>query len=1099
MSGGWMVPGQPLPDAAAVLAALLEDAEVLAPEWDARDPSDPGHVLLSLVAAATARTLAAIDAAPRRLEEGLTRLLGVRRRPAAAARAWVCVRPRRTNEPILVPAGTEVTTRSRVDGEPLRFRTLRDLACSGAVPTHLVRVGADGELAAAALRPGDVPGLFVVGSPARMRADGPWDEVAVYVAVPEGLPGVGSEARVRLGRPEAERAVFASLWTWSVWDGAGWRPWVPISTADAPPPAQATFALPQSEPLARTALEPSPPHDRPHDPEEPAAPRAGWLAEVGSHLLGRRVVRGLLDWAGWYAARRKDVIADWHDDRGRASRPLEDVAVEALGAHALRVHLKGVPSLAVGWGARVVWPDAGVDWPSAQGAPGRVPPWRWWVVDALGRRQPIAPTRVHVEGTAVSVAGPLVAGRDGVVLEARLARPVAAEDLLPGLRASWEVLRPLRTTTLVGPALEDATPVALPASPWQPVAGLPPAPGHDLLIGSVLLADPVAPASGAAAGLVLALRVEGDDVEVAVDVLGPGGFVPLDVACAPGEAPVGGRITLSGGERVRIPLRLRHGATALGRALGEAAGWLRVRLVRHGDGDVRCVEAAVVPARGGQAHVSRWVAASAVLATAERREIPGARVATRRVGAGPPEPAQEDPGLLDALRGRQPGETWLLRLRGGAGPTSLVASRSWWQSPGARWSVLGATAERAATLQARSWSAPAVWANGDEAAAVTVDLPAAPATATRWLRVRVPDADPERVDHDLWPAALLVDAVPVEHGHVGPAVHASGDGGGHQWVALPGAPLRADPASLVVEVRDGSGWSRWERAPDDELARCGGEAKVFAFDPVDGGILFGDGRHGACLPVGVGNVRVSGWETVAGANANLPPGALVEVPAFAGRVLVGQPWHAVGGEDEETEAAARARVPEVVSARDRAVTRQDIAALARRASSEVARVWVEGATDGAPERTVRVWLLPQRGPGGAWPTARALQALVMRVAECLRARLPADVVPVVHVVRRERVAVRARVVAVGPGVRGLCEEALREALSPWEADGPGPGRGLTALSLAARLARVSGVLGVRAVRVGLEGEVGGDALRLPPGSVVGPVALDLDLTSEGAW
>jgi predicted phage baseplate assembly protein len=109
-------------------------------------------------------------------------------------------------------------------------------------------------------------------------------------------------------------------------------------------------------------------------------------------------------------------------------------------------------------------------------------------------------------------------------------------------------------------------------------------------------------------------------------------------------------------------------------------------------------------------------------------------------------------------------------------------------------------------------------------------------------------------------------------------------------------------------------------------------------DHLIGEVRFGNGIHGLIPPIGVGNLRLTRYQTGGGTIGNQPAGAVMQlnssIPSIDKAV---NPIAATGGADAETAAALLERMSRTLRHRDRAVTEEDYEDLARLASPAVAR------------------------------------------------------------------------------------------------------------------------------------------------------------------
>ncbi|MCB9742410.1 MAG: putative baseplate assembly protein [Alphaproteobacteria bacterium] len=143
--------------------------------------------------------------------------------------------------------------------------------------------------------------------------------------------------------------------------------------------------------------------------------------------------------------------------------------------------------------------------------------------------------------------------------------------------------------------------------------------------------------------------------------------------------------------------------------------------------------------------------------------------------------------------------------------------------------------------------------------------------------------------------------------------------------------LEAEVFALEVE-EEGRGWVAWSRV--DHLSLAGRDARVFALDDEEGIVQLGDGLRGR-IPEAGRRLRVAFVRGGGGVAGNLPPGSLTDINAQKARgqgsvpaLKVLQPLETLGGAAAETLAEAERRVPEVLRHRNRAVTLQDMVAVA---------------------------------------------------------------------------------------------------------------------------------------------------------------------------
>lgn len=132
-----------------------------------------------------------------------------------------------------------------------------------------------------------------------------------------------------------------------------------------------------------------------------------------------------------------------------------------------------------------------------------------------------------------------------------------------------------------------------------------------------------------------------------------------------------------------------------------------------------------------------------------------------------------------------------------------------------------------------------------------------------------------------------------------------------------------DPESLALEVEEEGAWVRW--AEVENLVGQAGDARVFRLDAAAGLLRFGDGLYGRRPPAGH-RVRAAIYRYGGGTAGNLPPDSLKQLEGGA-RLTLRHEWACRGGLDAESVEQAERRIPQHLTHRDRAVTREDFKAL----------------------------------------------------------------------------------------------------------------------------------------------------------------------------
>ncbi|MFI8234974.1 baseplate J/gp47 family protein [Streptomyces sp. NPDC085900] len=290
---------------------------------------------------------------------------------------------------------------------------------------------------------------------------------------------------------------------------------------------------------------------------------------------------------------------------------------------------------------------------------------------------------------------------------------------------------------------------------------------------------------------------------------------------------------------------------------------------------------------------------------------------------------------------------------------------------------------------------PAQWAaQNPEADWSDAGAPAGPFDAPRfWIGLRI--ANPGDTELEIGLDRVLFNTAPAHTALTirSPQTLGESDGTPFQVFALRHRPLyrRPDPeapyAHLEVQVGQGTPpvWETWRLVPE----LLPGPGKVYRLNPVTGEISFGshDERnsegHGS-IPAPGSLIRARTYRHVAsGAAGNVPAGKVVvagtkpdgTVPAG---LDVTNLLAAHDGIDEEPTEDTLRRAPERLKIRDRAITADDFAHLARDASSDV-RIsrcltpypphgdpWTFGGIDRAPGN-VSVIVVPDQGNEVAQP------------------------------------------------------------------------------------------------------------------------------------
>lgn len=178
------------------------------------------------------------------------------------------------------------------------------------------------------------------------------------------------------------------------------------------------------------------------------------------------------------------------------------------------------------------------------------------------------------------------------------------------------------------------------------------------------------------------------------------------------------------------------------------------------------------------------------------------------------------------------------------------------------------------------------------------------------------------------------------------------DGRPAQRFTLAKTPVFIDPATgapdLELEVAEALATSLWTRV--DDFYRQGPDSEVYTLAPETGEIAFGDGTRGR-IPVAGARVRAVRYRFGGGAVANTGPDTVTKLKGALRHVdRVTNPIAATGGEDAEPFEEVLLRAPHDLRTRDRAVSAEDFAHLAKETPGvPIQRAYALARTRHAPE------------------------------------------------------------------------------------------------------------------------------------------------------
>ncbi len=179
-----------------------------------------------------------------------------------------------------------------------------------------------------------------------------------------------------------------------------------------------------------------------------------------------------------------------------------------------------------------------------------------------------------------------------------------------------------------------------------------------------------------------------------------------------------------------------------------------------------------------------------------------------------------------------------------------------------------------------------------------------------------------------------------------------------------------DTQSVELDVEDDGAWVRWQ--PVDFLAGQAPDAKVFRLDAESGYVYFGDGLSSGRRPPEGARLRIARYRFGGGSAGNLPMGTIKEIVDGNPRLTPRHEWPLSGGLDAESVEQAERRIPQFLTHRNRAVTREDFKLITEAnpvnpvARAEVREGFLPGANiDASRDRVpgvVSLFVLPPAEP-----------------------------------------------------------------------------------------------------------------------------------------
>ena len=219
-----------------------------------------------------------------------------------------------------------------------------------------------------------------------------------------------------------------------------------------------------------------------------------------------------------------------------------------------------------------------------------------------------------------------------------------------------------------------------------------------------------------------------------------------------------------------------------------------------------------------------------------------------------------------------------------------------------------------------------------------------------------------------------------------------GTGQPDQVIVLPNDQI--DASTLHLQVEENNSWVDWQAV--DYLAGQTADARVYRLNPTNGYLYFGDGVSCGRRPPEGSRIRIVSYRFGGGIEGNLPVDSIKEVNDGHSRFKVRHEWPLSGGLDAETVEQAERRIPQFLTHRNRAVTRQDFKFITESnpvnpvARAEVLEGFLPGANINAARDdvpgVVSVFILPPAEPA-LGHTPKPTQGLLKDVFSYLLQRI----------------------------------------------------------------------------------------------------------------
>ena len=186
----------------------------------------------------------------------------------------------------------------------------------------------------------------------------------------------------------------------------------------------------------------------------------------------------------------------------------------------------------------------------------------------------------------------------------------------------------------------------------------------------------------------------------------------------------------------------------------------------------------------------------------------------------------------------------------------------------------------------------------------------------------------------------------------------SSDGKPNQVMILRNKPVLPEPP-LQLEVDEGTGPQLWHEVPD--FFGAGPDDPYYVLDRATGQITFGDGKRGRIPVAGQFNAIARQYRYGGGQVGNVGANTITDLTSPIADVdAVANSRPATGGADEESLSDTKLRAARQMKARNRAVTLEDFAELARETpGAQVARAAAYRTDSSGVGHQIDVAIVPQ--------------------------------------------------------------------------------------------------------------------------------------------